>query len=537
MTDLPPPPGADLPIPPGFDTVDGVVTKYKAAKLKKVLAKCSIHLGPTERLLLVADLSRVRAPSTQVLLVTDQRLIGAEKNGKLGFVLALDDAFIEAKSQAKLNVGASSTDANTYDAFGNTALGIAAFVAAIRGEKPAPPAPHAEGDEPPAAAPATAATDATSPPAAGLLSVAAVVDGVRVPPKMKAKSLQPVMDAVRARLGPSEELLFVADATRVRAPASSFIAVTNHRVMLLDTTQAEPRITWSGSGGEVRAFARTTSLVLHGPENEQLKVMSSDATVHELAHLIDNLPPVSAEQRARYEAIAAEEAAGQPLSKDAAAAWMAGLPIHGSRPNAASARIIHEHSGGEDPWFVLGGVSGAGVLAAFEDRLMIVKAGAMTGLMSGTLGGHRATTFPYAEITGIEYNAGMMNGVLEILTASYQGTANKDYWRGTHRSRNADANDPWTLSNTLPLEKGTQRLVAPQLNELRKRIAESKQRVIVQQAPSPQNSLASELAELGRLRDRGVLSEEEFAAAKGRLLGASRPTPPHGAERVGPDDR
>jgi hypothetical protein len=47
--------------------------------------------------------------------------------------------------------------------------------------------------------------------------------------------------------------------------------------------------------------------------------------------------------------------------------------------------------------------------------------------MTGSLGGGRITTFHYTEITGIEYNAGMMMGVLEILTPSYQGSGNKDY--------------------------------------------------------------------------------------------------------------
>lgn len=50
------------------------------------------------------------------------------------------------------------------------------------------------------------------------------------------------------------------------------------------------------------------------------------------------------------------------------------------------------------------------MLAAFDDRLLIVKTGAMTGFMAGSLGGGRISTFPYAEITGVEYNAGMLNG-------------------------------------------------------------------------------------------------------------------------------
>lgn len=66
-----------------------------------------------------------------------------------------------------------------------------------------------------------------------------------------------------------------------------------------------------------------------------------------------------------------------------------------------------------------------------------------------------------------------MTGVLEVLTGSYGGGPNKDYWRGTGKSRNADANDPWTQSNTLPLGRLEYQQALPRLNEMRARIAES----------------------------------------------------------------
>ena len=91
----------------------------------------------------------------------------------------------------------------------------------------------------------------------------------------------------------------------------------------------------------------------------------------------------------------------------------------------------------------------------------MIKVGLATSFMAGALGGGRITTFPFTEITGIEYNAQILSGVLEVLTPSYQGTANKDYWRGTNKSRNADANDPWTLSNTLPLARSTYNAALP----------------------------------------------------------------------------
>lgn len=49
------------------------------------------------------------------------------------------------------------------------------------------------------------------------------------------------------------------------------------------------------------------------------------------------------------------------------------------------------------------------------------------------------------------------------------------------------------------------------------------------------NGTADELERLADLRGRGALTNEEFAAAKARILGTS-PTP-HGSDRGGPTDR
>jgi hypothetical protein len=101
---------------------------------------------------------------------------------------------------------------------------------------------------------------------------------------------------------------------------------------------------------------------------------------------------------------------------------------------------IHSHkSEAEDVLMVITEpyVNHQGALIVFEDRCMIVKGGFWGGLMAGSFGGERAGTFYFTQITGIEYNSGMITGVLEILTASYQGSANKDYWRGSTKSRNA----------------------------------------------------------------------------------------------------
>jgi hypothetical protein len=157
-----------------------------------------------------------------------------------------------------------------------------------------------------------------------------------------------------------------------------------------------------------------------------------------------------------------------------------------------------------------------GALLVFHDRCMIVKGGVIGGFMSGSLGGERAATFYFTQITGIEYNSGLINGVLEILTPSYQGSANKDFWQGTTKSRNSNSNDPWTLNNCLPLTKDGYKSAREMIDELKRMVAEFN-RPVVTPSVSPPN-LSDEVAKLADLLKQGVLTEEEFAQAKKRLL-------------------
>ena len=138
--------------------------------------------------------------------------------------------------------------------------------------------------------------------------------------------------------------------------------------------------------------------------------------------------------------------------------------------------------------------------------------------MAGSLGGERSATFFYTQITGMEYNSGIFNGVLEILTPSYDGSRNKDFWQGLTSSRNANSDDPWTLSNTLPLSKDGYKTAKGMIDDLRRLVAEAHQPKTVQAAPS--SNMASELVELSKLYESGLLTEEEFLAAKKKTLGS-----------------
>ena len=310
------------------------------------------------------------------------------------------------------------------------------------------------------------------------------------------------------------------------------IAVTDLRVLAAQTTQhcrvreelalaeisgAEPGrtrlgghgVTLSTPSGESR---RISLSAMRGAGDDEPLVAG---TIQDL--LRAEISPELAAARLDDEALRSDEL--QRLTDARQGLWP-GTIVVGSRPRSKAAETVIAHCGPrESPWLIIGSL-GAGVLAAFEDRLILVKTGAITAIGAGSFGGARVTSFAFDHITGIEYNSGMLNGVLEVLTPSYSGSANKDFWRGTGRSPNSDSNSPFALSNTLPLSKSEHAQALPHLNELRRRIADSKRVNVTftQEPAAPGSGLVAELEKLANLRDAGVLDDEEFRAAKQRLL-------------------
>jgi hypothetical protein len=233
----------------------------------------------------------------------------------------------------------------------------------------------------------------------------------------------------------------------------------------------------------------------------------------------------------RQEQAQVEQAHQRSLRERAATKTWPNTRLPNGPPNKAGGLSILQHChDGEEPWFILTSF-GAGCIACFDDRLMVVKAGNGQGFMAGTLFGSRSTTFYYSDINAIEFNKQVLGSVLEVLTSSYQGTSNHDYWRGSTRGRNTNSGDPWTLSNTLPITNTEYTAARAEMSELRRRIAAAKQTTVnvsipAAYPPAPAGSpspddLVSKLARLAELKDAGVLSDEEFAAAKARLLSGS----------------
>lgn len=343
--------------------------------------------------------------------------------------------------------------------------------------------------------------------------------------KVKDKQARAWLPALEQRLYDGERITALSRTNLIRPMADGVVVTTARVTAFSGALVASEKVAVEvfadniGTVGFQKRFTGKNCLVVTTRDGHELNfgdIPADDAqlvigAVQQLA--VAGMPP-------EVHRAASEKAAAAAQSD---AAWGA-VRIVGNRPSDRAWKVVREHAmPGEIPWFVLGADIAGGALAAFEDRCMIIKVGTMTSMMTGSFGGGRITTFPFTDITGVEYNSGMLNGVLEVLTPSYQGSSNKDYWRGSFSSVNSNSDNPWTLSNTLPLGKPLYQQALPLLNELRNKISVAK-RPTVTMSPPPSSAdrgggLADEIGKLAALRDQGVLSEHEFQTAKQGLIG------------------
>ena len=164
-------------------------------------------------------------------------------------------------------------------------------------------------------------------------------------------------------------------------------------------------------------------------------------------------------------------------------------------------------------------------IVALPDRLLMLK----PGFMAEDTFGPRVISFYYRDITSIEVKTGLINGVIEINTPSYQGNGHKDLWNFKNEDR-----DPYKVTNCLPISKKCLKEYKPYIDMLRAMERAAKQERVVSSPPRSKSSLYSELENLASLRASGVLPElgklaslrasglltdEEFQLARQRLLG------------------
>lgn len=164
----------------------------------------------------------------------------------------------------------------------------------------------------------------------------------------------------------------------------------------------------------------------------------------------------------------------------------------------------HMNEGESLEFFIVGASDQA--VVALSDRLLVLK----SGLLAGATFGGRAASFYYQDITSVEVNTGLLNGVIEICCASHQGSTQKDYWSSDKNS------DPFKVSNCIPITKRNLKVYDSYLKRLREMIAASKQ---PHSASADASGLAVALEKLAALSAQGVITDEEYAQAKRKLLG------------------
>lgn len=154
-------------------------------------------------------------------------------------------------------------------------------------------------------------------------------------------------------------------------------------------------------------------------------------------------------------------------------------------------------------------IEGEGLVVT-DRRVLIIKG----GLASQALFGQKVKSYPFDAITSVEVSAGALIGRIQI---SVPGTS-----EGAGRSAG-----PWA---TAQMENVVQisRAMLPQAREIANFIedkvaAAKRPTVVVAQVPAATPlpggpSLVEQLKQLGELRDAGVLSADEFDAAKAKLL-------------------
>lgn len=341
--------------------------------------------------------------------------------------------------------------------------------------------------------------------------------------KWNAKKAQKKLATAETALLPNEDIWFLGFCNNLK-PFASEVALTSLRLVALQDREVKFEARYPDIASLTTDDKKETVKVTRRDGNSLVIKMVPKEDHGAILHYANygHSTPTPSHVLETADAAAEEEAEIAHRATAVKAAYWPHTAVRGKLSRKASEAIHRQCHGKEQPWLILTSWGGAGTLVAFEDRMVIIKTGALTSFMAGTLGGERTATFHFAHITGIEYNSGFISGVLEILTPSYNGSANRDYWRGSTQSPNADSNNPWTLSNCLPLDKMEYREYLADINELKSRISKSKEVNVQVNVASPEappvTGLVDQLKDLAGLRDAGVLSEDEFAAAKARLI-------------------
>jgi hypothetical protein len=153
---------------------------------------------------------------------------------------------------------------------------------------------------------------------------------------------------------------------------------------------------------------------------------------------------------------------------------------------------------GERVEVVIRGDSSQAVIAT-DRRVFVFK----KGFMAGATFGSELTSWDYRNLVGVQLHTGMLSGAVVLQAPGQPGTRTSAWSQGDE--------DPYKAPNAI--------VITRPWDQAERGVARIRELLALHHTPAPATSLADELRKLADLRDDGVLTDEEFAAAKRRLLG------------------
>ncbi len=171
--------------------------------------------------------------------------------------------------------------------------------------------------------------------------------------------------------------------------------------------------------------------------------------------------------------------------------------------NKVKQAVAENASPDETVRVIIHGAHGQAIIGT-DTRAFVCKPGFMAGATFGT----EVTSWSYQNITGVQVHKGMLTGSVVIQAPGQRGTKTS-YW-------GQKGDDPAKTPNAIPVAGGW--------NEVQAGVARLRQLIDATYTPAPSlggpasPSTADEIRKLAELCSDGILSEQEFQAAKARLL-------------------
>jgi hypothetical protein len=324
--------------------------------------------------------------------------------------------------------------------------------------------------------------------------------------KLKDKDVAKYAAVVEPMLVDGEEIkaFFWANALK---PMKTALVVTNGRVIGIskaDIATPAKALRDEVHAGDLTAAQVTgsrlgsTTVVLttrDGKQREYATVQQDDAAALErhLAALLttDNAVTANLTARAGEKSAARTEAPSTGLR---------------ARLHAKANEVLDENlAPDEKVLVVISGPSNQAIIGTNRRAFVYKK-----GFMAGATFGSELTSWDYRNLVRVQLHKGMMSGAV-VLQAPGQSGTKTNYWK-------QGDDDPYKAPNAIPVVRPFD-AANEGVAELRRLIAEAHAPVPVPASvPPKQRSVSDEIVKLVELRNSGLLTDDEFAVAKTRLL-------------------